>query len=85
VAEVDSVQTVLSLVARGVGDTVLPLGATKAWAYPQALQVAAIHSPAMRNQLVLAVPTARPATRLSRYAAQALRELVSAHFQSPDL
>lgn len=85
VAEVDSVQTVLSLVARGVADTVLPLSATRAWAYPQALNVAAIHNPAMRNQLVLAIPTARPATRLSRFAAQALRELVSMHFQAPGL
>lgn len=85
VAEVDSVQTVLSLVARGVADTVLPLSATRAWAYPQALHVAGIHNPAMRNQLVLAIPTARPATRLSRFAAQALRELVSMHFQAPGL
>jgi LysR family nitrogen assimilation transcriptional regulator len=80
VAEVDSVQTVLSLVARGVADTVLPLSATKAWTYPQPLHVAVIHAPAIRNQLVLAVPTARPATRLSRFASQVLRELVSVHF-----
>lgn len=83
VAEVDSVQTVLSLVARGVGDTVLPLGAIRAWTYPQALNVATIHTPAMRNQLVLAVPTARPATRLSRFVAKALRELVAEHFGAP--
>jgi LysR family transcriptional regulator, nitrogen assimilation regulatory protein len=80
VAEVDSVQTVLSLVARGVGDAVLPASATKAWVYPQALHVAAIHAPAIRNQLVLSVPTARPATRLSRFADQLLRELVALHF-----
>lgn len=80
VAEVDSVQTVLSLVARGVADTVLPLSAARAWNYPQTLHVAAIHAPAMRNQLVLAVPAARPATRLSRFASQLLRELVTAHF-----
>jgi LysR family nitrogen assimilation transcriptional regulator len=80
VAEVDSVQTVLSLVARGVADTVLPLSATRAWNYPQPLHIATIHAPAMRNQLVLAEPTARPATRLSRHAAQLLRELVAEHF-----
>lgn len=85
VAEVDSVQTVLSLVARGVADTVLPLSATKAWSYPQPLQVAAIHAPIMRNQLVLAVPTARPATRLTRFASQLLRELVAVHFGSAGL
>lgn len=80
VAEVDSVQTVLSLVARGVADTVLPLSAIKAWVYSQPLYVAAIHAPAIRNQLVLMVPTARPATRLSRFASQVLRELVADHF-----
>lgn len=84
VAEVDSVQTVLSLVARGVADTVLPLSAIKAWSCPQQLNVAAIHAPAMCNQLVLAVPTARPATRLSRFASQSLRELVSSYFGQAD-
>jgi LysR family nitrogen assimilation transcriptional regulator len=80
VAEVDSVQTVLSLVARGVADTVLPVSALRAWTYAQPLHQAAIHAPAMRNKLVLAVPAARPATRLSRYAAQLLRELVAENF-----
>ena len=80
VAEVDSVQTVLSLVARGVADTVVPLSAVKSWAYPQQLNVAAIHAPTIRNQLVLMVPMARPATRLSRFASLALRELVAEHF-----
>lgn len=80
VAEVDSVLTVLSLVARGVADTVLPLSATQAWNYPQQLNVAAIRAPAISNQLVLAVPTARPATRLSRFASRLLHELVSGHF-----
>jgi len=80
VAEVDSVQTVLSLVARGVADTVVPLSAVKSWAYPQPLNVAAIHAPTIRNQLVLMVPMARPATRLSRFASLALRELVAEHF-----
>ena len=80
VAEVDSVQTVLSLVARGVADTVVPLSAVKSWAYPQPLNVAVIHAPAIRNQLVLMVPMARPATRLSRFANTVLRELVAEHF-----
>ncbi len=80
VAEVDSVQTVLSLVARGVADTVLPLSATRAWTYAPTLNVATIHTPAIRNQLVLAAPTARPATRLSRFVSKTLRELVAQHF-----
>jgi LysR family nitrogen assimilation transcriptional regulator len=79
-AEVDSVQTVLSLVARGVADTVLPASAVRAWVYPQTLHVAAIIAPVIRNSLMLAVPTARPATRLSRNASLLLKELVAEHF-----
>ncbi|HOY00583.1 MAG TPA: LysR substrate-binding domain-containing protein [Zoogloea sp.] len=80
-AEVDSVQTVLSLVARGVGDSVLPASATRAWVYPQTLHVAEIQAPVIRNSLSLAVPAARPATVLSRYVNQLLRELVALHFE----
>lgn len=80
VAEVDSVQTVLGLVARGVAETVLPESALRAWHYPQPLQVAAIHGPAIRNKLVLAVPAARPATTLSRAAVILLRSLVLEQF-----
>lgn len=83
VAEVDSVQTVLTLVARGVADTVLPVSAIKAWRYAQPLRVAVIQAPAIRNKLVLAVPAARPATTLSREAAGLLRELVLANFTPP--
>ncbi|MEY3872269.1 MAG: hypothetical protein RLZZ296_1264 [Pseudomonadota bacterium] len=79
-AEVESVQTVLSMVARGLVDTILPVSAVKAWIYTEPLHVAAIHAPVMRNKLVLAVPAARPATRLSRYASGLLRELVLKHF-----
>jgi len=76
VAEVDSVQTVLSLVARGVSHTVLPASATRLWSYPLPLHVAALHAPVIRNRVVLAVPRARPATRPSRLAVELLRELV---------
>jgi LysR family nitrogen assimilation transcriptional regulator len=79
-AEVESVQTVLSLVARGLVDTILPVSAVKAWLYEQPLHVATIHAPVMRNKLVLALPSAKPATRLSRYATKLLRELVLKHF-----
>lgn len=80
VAEVDSIQTVLSLVARGVADTVLPMSSTKAWNYPQPLHVALIRAPAVRNRLVLAFPKARPGTRLIRFASQLLRDLVTERF-----
>lgn len=81
VAEVDSVQTVLSLVARGVADTVLPLSAVRAWRLPEPIHWSRIHAPVVRNALVLAVPSARPDTRLTRFARQLLRDLVPRHFR----
>lgn len=84
VAEVDSVQTVLSLVARGVADAVLPASAPRLSSYGAPLHVATITQPAMRNKLVLALPSARPATRLSRFGGRLLRELVLRHFAPGD-
>ncbi|RZL58380.1 MAG: LysR family transcriptional regulator [Variovorax sp.] len=80
VAEVDSVQTMLSLVARGVSHTVLPQSALRLWTYPQPLHAASIHAPAIRNRIVLAVPKARPATRPSRFAVEVLRALALEHY-----
>ncbi|MGI4778595.1 MAG: LysR family transcriptional regulator [Janthinobacterium lividum] len=80
VAEVDSVQTVLSLVARGVSHTVLPQSALRLWTYALPLHVAAIHAPVIRNRIVLAVPKARPATRPSRLATGLLRALALKHY-----
>lgn len=80
VAEVDSVQTVLTLVERGVADAVLPANVPHQSGRGAALHVGAIHAPAIRNKLVLAVPTARPATRLSRFGMELLRELVARHY-----
>jgi LysR family nitrogen assimilation transcriptional regulator len=80
VAEVDSVQTMLSLVARSVSHTVLPQSALRLWTYPQPLHAASIHAPAIRNRIVLAVPKARPATRPSRFAVEVLRALALEHY-----
>ena len=80
VAEVDSVQTVLSLVARGVAHSVLPASATRAWTYAEKPHVAAIHAPVIRNRVVLAIPKARPATRASRFTADLLRELATHYY-----
>lgn len=79
VAEVDSVQTVLSLVARGLADSVLPASACRTLA-SRSVHVARIHTPVIRNALALTVPRARPSTRLSRFAAVLLRELAILHF-----
>jgi LysR family nitrogen assimilation transcriptional regulator len=79
-AEVDSVQTVINLVARGVADSVVPAGVSRQAGKAGDLHVAAIHAPVIRNRLVLGLPAARPATRLIQGGAQVLRELVLQHF-----
>ena len=83
VAEVDSAQTVLSLVARGVAHTVLPASAIRMWTYAQPLHHAAITTPAMRNRVVLAIPKARPTTRPARLAAELLRDLALKQYGGP--
>nr|WP_308421328.1 LysR substrate-binding domain-containing protein [Polaromonas eurypsychrophila] len=80
VAEVDSIQTVLSLVARGVAATVLPASSLREWTHGAPPSIAAIYAPVIRNRLVLAVPRARPATRLSRFVVQLTRELAESHY-----
>lgn len=81
-AEVDSVQTVLSIVARGIADAVLPASALHEWTSPERMHMAAMHAPVIRNKLALAVPAARPATRLTRHAMQLLKQIVPRHFTS---
>ena len=80
VAEVDSIQTVLPLVARGVANTVLPVSALRSWPSKQAPHVAQIHSPQIRNRFTVAVPKARPATSLTRYGLELLRRLIQQHY-----
>jgi LysR family nitrogen assimilation transcriptional regulator len=74
-AEVGAVQTVLALVAEGMGCTVLPESALAASPGASALPHAPLGPPAIRNTLILATPLARPATRLTRETARMLREL----------
>jgi LysR family nitrogen assimilation transcriptional regulator len=80
VAEVDSIKTVLSLVARGVAATVLPASAIREWTHATPPYIAAIHAPQIRNRLCVALPKARPATRLSRFLLQLTRELCVANY-----
>jgi LysR family nitrogen assimilation transcriptional regulator len=75
IAEVGAVNTVLSLVASGVGCTILPESAIALDAHGDQLARAPIGPPALWNTLVLAESVARPATRLTRGTAQLLREL----------
>ncbi|NML47445.1 LysR family transcriptional regulator [Ramlibacter sp. G-1-2-2] len=81
VAEVDSVQTVLTIVERGVADAVLPAGVPWQSGKVGKLHVAAIQAPVIRNKLTLAVPVARSATRISQFGAELLRELVAQHYR----
>jgi len=74
-AEVGAVHTVLALVANGVGCTILPASALALSKDGRSLPRAPIGLPSIWNALVLAVPLARPATRLTRETAQLLREL----------
>lgn len=74
-AEVGAVGTALTLVARGEGCSVIPASALAAHPDGAALPRAELGPPAIRNQLVLALPVARPATRLVRETAQLLRTL----------
>lgn len=74
VAEVGAVGTAIALVARGEGCTVLPESALATHRAGEDLPRAPLGPPAIRNQLVLAMPVARPASRLVRETAQLLRE-----------
>lgn len=80
VAEVDSIKTVLSLVARGVAATVLPASAVREWTHDTPPFMAAIYAPVIRNRLCIAVPKARPGTRLSRFLVEATRALCVQHY-----
>ena len=74
-AEVGAVNTVLALVAKGIGCTVLPESALEMSKDGASLPCAPICTPTIWNALMLAIPLARPATRLTRETAQLLREL----------
>jgi LysR family nitrogen assimilation transcriptional regulator len=74
-AEVGAVGTALTLVARGEGCSIIPASALAMHPDGQALPRAELGPPSIRNQLVLAQPIARPATRLLRETAQLLRAL----------
>jgi LysR family nitrogen assimilation transcriptional regulator len=75
VAEVGAVQTVLSLVAQGIGCTILPEGALALGAPGLPLQSAAIGPPAVTIHVVLAVPRAGASTRLLRETIDLVKHL----------
>ena len=74
VAEVGAVPTALALVERGLGFTVIPENALVEGRHAQ-LKHAPLGPPEIWNTLMLAIPLARPATRLTREAVTALRQI----------
>lgn len=74
-AEVDAVQTIVELAAQGDAYAILPRSATQGPTNVHPLALCRIQAPVIRNQLVLAMPRHRPATRLADATAQLLREL----------
>jgi len=75
VAEVSAVQTVLALVADGVGCTLLPESALTMAGENLAIQQRHIGPPSIRNKLVLAFPKAGPNTHLSRGGMELIKAL----------
>jgi LysR family nitrogen assimilation transcriptional regulator len=81
-AEVDAVHTIVELAAQGQACAILPRSAVRGSQSPPGLAVATIISPRIRNDLVLASPRNRPATRLAAATASLIRNLdLAALFQ----
>lgn len=75
VAEVGAVHTALSVVEHGLACSILPDSALYLNGSRADIKSAPIGPPAIRNQLVLAIPRARPTNRLIMETAKILREL----------
>ena len=75
VAEVGAVQTALALVEQGIACSILPESALLLNSRNTPVNHTPIGPPAMWNQLVLAMPTARPMNRLTHETAKLLRNL----------
>lgn len=75
VAEVGAVHTALRVVEEGLACSIVPDSALRLGHRQDQVQVVPIGPPAMRNQLVLAMPRARPANRLFTETAKVLRAL----------
>ena len=78
-------RTVLSLVHTGAGRTVTPESGVRVYGDGLALRVARVGSAIVRNFLVLAIPRARPQTRLMRDTAALVAELDFATLDHADM
>jgi LysR family nitrogen assimilation transcriptional regulator len=77
ILEIGSAQTLIDLVKRGIGHTILPQGALAAYVDDGDLQVARIEPAPVHSCIVLATPAARPSTRLNRATLQLIEALIS--------
>ena len=75
VAEVGAVHSAIALVEHGAGCSILPQSALLLAQQAPSLPTALIGPPALWNQLVLAMPSARPLTRLQQATAALLRQM----------
>ena len=75
VAEVGAVHSALALVETSMACSILPEGALHLSSKSRNVTFAPIGPPAMWNQLILAIPAARPINRLTLETIQLLREL----------
>lgn len=83
VAEVGAVHTALTVVEEGMACSILPESALNLSARRGKVQAAPIGPPAMWNSLVLAMPTARPNSRLIQETAKLLRALDFRAYRPP--
>jgi LysR family nitrogen assimilation transcriptional regulator len=77
IAEVGATQTIIPLVARNMGCTILPEGAIAAYGEQPDVQIALIDSPIIHSSLVLAVPLARPSATIISATLHILKTLQS--------
>lgn len=75
VAEVGAVQTALRVVESGVACSVIPKGALVLMAADSGLQVAELTHPTVSNDLFLALPKAKPMSRLTLATCRLIRSL----------
>ena len=85
VAEVGAVQTVLSLVASGIGCTVLPEGALTLGSGRLRLQSAPIGPPNIYTNMVLATPCAGPSSRVVQESVRLIKGLDFTAMKPPRL
>jgi LysR family nitrogen assimilation transcriptional regulator len=77
IVEIGSAQTLVILVKRGIGHTILPEGALSVYTEDGDIQVSRIGPSPIHSCIVLATPVARPSTRLSRAAVQIIGDLMT--------